>query len=64
MTTDYLSQSKCPECGAPEFVWYFTAPDGERISAKLGVLPDLGGLEAAKSRAVAEHEKDKETRGW
>lgn len=56
---DYLSTWHCPECGAVSYLWHFTAQDGHSLTATLPSLPDLSALEAAKAKALAEHESRK-----
>lgn len=55
--SDHLSTWHCPECGQVSYYWHFDAPDGWALTAELASLPDMSSMEAAKAKALAEHEQ-------
>lgn len=59
MTSGCLKTWRCPECRMFEFYWQFDAPDGTPLLATLSAIPDMSSLEAAKEKALAEHEQTK-----
>jgi hypothetical protein len=54
--SDHLETWHCRECGTPSYYWHFEAPDGTSLIAVLPSLPDMSDLEAAKAKALAEHD--------